>query len=144
MNTPLAVTEQDVQQLLHEIAFTRQYGFGLRTLGSGTCTLHVPFHDALERPGGMVGGHAFMAAADVSMWLALMTHLGPADQSVTVELTTAFLQAARREDFYCQAQILKMGRRLVYGVAECVNLQGTRLTYHTVTYARPTREDKAH
>lgn len=142
MDTPLAVTEQEVQQLLHEVAFTKHYGFGVRAIGRGTCTLYVPFHDALERPGGMVGGHAFMVAADVSMWLALMTHLGRADTSVTIELTTAFLQGARREDFYCNAQILKLGKRLVYGVAECVNLQGTRLTHHTVTYARSTPEDK--
>lgn len=35
----------------------------------------------------------------------------------------------------CRARVLKLGRRLVYGVAEC--LAGDRLlTHHTLTYAR--------
>jgi hypothetical protein len=30
-----------------------------------------------------------------------------------------------------------LGGRLIYGVAECVNGDGTLLTHHTFTYARP-------
>lgn len=48
-----------------------------------------------------------------------------------------FMGAARREDFFCTARILKLGRRLVYGVAECVTSDGRLLTHHTVTYVRP-------
>jgi len=78
-----------------------------------------------------------MAAADVAMWLALLTRLGPADGSVTVEMKTNFLSAAKQEDFRCTAKILKLGKRLVYGVAECVTREGTLLTHHTLTYFRP-------
>ncbi|MGQ4809968.1 hypothetical protein NKDENANG_03411 [Candidatus Entotheonellaceae bacterium PAL068K] len=137
MNVPLAVTEQELQQLLQEVAFTRSYGFSLLTIGDGACALHVAFQEAFERPGGIVSGQVFMAAADVAMWLAIMTKLGTTDKSVTVEMQTAFLHEARREDFECTAHILKLGRRLVYGVAECVNTTGTLLTHHTLTYARP-------
>ncbi len=137
MNTPLSVSEHELQQLLRDVAFTRQYGFALHAIADGACTLHVPFQEAFERPGGMVSGQVFMAAADVAMWLAIMTRLGATDLSVTVDMTTAFLQGAKREDFRCAATILKLGRRLVYGVAECASLMGTRLTYHTLTYARP-------
>ena len=71
------------------------------------------------------------------MWLAIMTRLGMTDMSVTIELTTAFLNGARNEDFRCTARILKMGKLLVYGVAECANAAGKLLTHHTITYARP-------
>jgi hypothetical protein len=37
----------------------------------------------------------------------------------------------------CRARILRLGKRLVYGVAECTNVHGVLLTYHTMTYARP-------
>ena len=63
--------------------------------------------------------------------------LGPADGAVTVEMNTAFLAAARREDFRCHARVIRWGRRLVYAVAECVAGDGRILTHHTVTYFRP-------
>jgi uncharacterized protein (TIGR00369 family) len=136
METLLAVTEAELQQLLRDVAFTRNYGFSLQAIADGECTLKVPFQEAFERPGGIVSGQVFMAAADVAMWFALMTKLGAADKSVTVDMTTAFLNRARQEDFQCTAKILKLGKRLVYGVAECVNHTGKRLTHHTITYAR--------
>lgn len=47
-----------------------------------------------------------------------------------------FLNGAREEDFLCQAKILKLGKRLIYGTAERVNGEGKLLTHHTVTYIR--------
>lgn len=132
----LAVTEAELRALLADVAFTRQYGFRLHALADGECAIEVPFQEAFERPGALVSGQVFMAAADVAMWLALMTRLGKDDRSVTTDLSTAFLSAARREDFRCRATILKLGRRQVYGVAECRALDGRLLTHHTVTYSR--------
>ena len=133
----LAVTERELQLLLSEYPFTSIYGFRLHAIAEGQCTLDVPFQTAFERPGGLVSGPVFMAAADVAMWLALMTRLGPTDPSVTVEMKTNFLSAAKHEDFRCSAKILKLGKRLVYGVAECITTEGNLLTHHTLTYFRP-------
>lgn len=87
----LAVTEGELHALLSEVAFTRQYGFRLHAIGDGECTLEVPFQEMFERPGARVSGQVFMAAADVAMWLAVMTRLGTDDRSVTSDMTTAFL-----------------------------------------------------
>ena len=133
----LAVTEPELRQLLADVAFTRNYGFRLHSIGDGECSLEVPFQPAFERPGGIVSGQVFMAAADVAMWLAIMTKLGIQDGAVTAEMKTNFLSGARQEDFLCRARILKLGKRLVYGVAECVNGQGKLLAHHTITYIRP-------
>ncbi len=137
MVATLAVTAQELRTLLRESTFLQPYGFQLQHVAAVTCTVRVPFQPTFERPGGVIGGPVFMAAADVTMWLAMMTQLGLADPSVTVAMSTAFLQGARREDFCCTATLLKVGRRLVYGTAECLTLGGTRLTHHTLTYARP-------
>jgi acyl-coenzyme A thioesterase PaaI-like protein len=77
-----------------------------------------------------------MAAADAAMWIALMTR---ADEvmAVTANLDTAFLGAARQEPVTCDARVLRFGRRLVYGTAECRGADGRLLTHHTITYARP-------
>ena len=132
-----SATRSELQQLLSQVSFSRQYGFELRSFGDGECTMLAPFQKDFERPGGIVGGQVFMAAADVAMWLAILTRLGAADGSVTAEMKTNFLNSARQEDFVCSAKILKLGRRLIYGVAECANLQGKLLTHHTITYIRP-------
>ncbi len=133
----LAVTETELRKLLSEAPFTRLYGFRLHAMADGECTLDVPFQAAFERPGGLVSGPVFMAAADVAMWLALVTKLGASDMSVTAKMTTAFLNAAKQEDFQCTARILKLGKRLVYGVAECTTSGGKLLTHHTMAYIRP-------
>jgi len=132
----LAATEAELRRVLHEVPFTRAYGFRLHAIAPGQCTLDVPFQPLFERPGGIVGGQVFMAAADVAMWLAIKTRLGAADGSVTATMTSAFLDAARHEPFRCTARVVKLGRRLVYGVAESVSDEGRLLTNHSLTYAR--------
>lgn len=133
----LGVTREELQQLLGEYAFTRNLGLTVSSLADGECTLRVPFRAEFERPGGIVSGQVFMTAADVAMWFAIKTKLGLADASVTAEMKTNFLSGARREDFLCTAKVLKLGRRLIYGVAECVNEKGRLLTHHTLTYIHP-------
>lgn len=132
----LACSEHDLEQLLATVAFTRNFGFVIRGIGDGQCSIDVPFQSAFERPGGVVSGQVFMAAADVAMWLAIKTKLGMEDSSVTAEMKTNFLRGARQEGFRCTAEVLKLGRRLIYGVAGCADSKGRLLTHHTVTYIR--------
>src|SRR6185436_3936360 len=96
---PLAATESELQQILTDVAFTRNLGLRLHSIGDGECALSVPFQPAFERPGGIVSGQVFMAAADVAMWLAIMTKLGTEEVAVTAEMKTNFLNGARQEDF---------------------------------------------
>jgi len=132
----LAVTDSELRQILSQASFLDQYGFELESFNDGECSLLVPFRKELERPGGVVSGQVFMAVADVAMWLAIMTRLGASDASVTAEMKTNFLSGAREEDFVCRARVLKFGRRLIYGVAECSNREGKLFTHHTITYIR--------
>jgi uncharacterized protein (TIGR00369 family) len=132
----LAVTEEELRQLLAAWPFISRMNFQIRALDDGLCTLEVPFQEVFMRPGGRVSGPTFMAAADAAVWLAIMTRLGINDPSVTAEMKTNFLNPARAEPFFCTARILKWGRRLIYAVVECTNSEGKLLTHHTVTYIR--------
>ncbi len=140
---PSAATEAQLRQLLDGSAFLRSYGFRLESAREGECTLRVPFHENLERPGGIVNGQVMVAAADVAMWFAIMTKLGTSDGSVTAEMKTNFLRAARKEDFLCRAKILKLGKRLIYGTAECTTQSGKLIAHHTITYIRPDANESA-
>src|SRR6266436_795525 len=132
----LACSKRELEQLLSDAAFPRNIGFLLHGIADSACSRDVPFQSAFERPGGIVSGQVFMAGADVAMWLAIKTKLGMADSSVTAEMKTNFLGGAKREGFRCTAKVLKFGRHLIYGVAECVDSNGRLLTHHTVTYIR--------
>jgi uncharacterized protein (TIGR00369 family) len=132
----LACSHKELEQLLADVAFTRNFGFTLNSIGDGECSISVPFQEAFERPGGIVSGQVFMAAADVAMWLAIKTKLGMSDSSVTAEMKTNFLGAVQKGEFRCTAKVLKLGRRLIYGTAECVDSNGRLLTHSTVTYIR--------
>jgi len=94
----LACSREELRQLLDDVTFTRNLGFRIDGIGEGQCTINVPFQEAFERPGGIVSGQVFMAAADVAMWLAIKTKLGLAGSSVTVERKTNFLCAAGKRD----------------------------------------------
>ncbi len=133
------VSAAELNQILSDTPFTRGYHLRVVSLDDGVCTLAVPYQDSFDRPDGIVNGPMYMLAADVAMWCAIMTRLGKGDGSptVTVEMKTNFLNSVRREDFQCTAKVLKFGRRIIYGTAECVSQQGSLLTHHTLTYIRP-------
>jgi uncharacterized protein (TIGR00369 family) len=129
-------TRRQLQALLARARFLSGYGMRLVSVNDESCTLALPFRRAFERPGGTVNGPVFMAAADCAMWLAIKRRIGIEHDAVTSELNTAFLNAARRETVYCTARVLKMGKRMIFGTAECHDRQGRLFTHHTATYAR--------
>ena len=129
-------TPSQLDALLREVAFTRSLGLTVTEVGDGRCKLSVPYRAAFERPGGIVSGQVLMAAADVAMWLAIKTRLGLDDDSVTAHMTTNFLSTVCGVAFTCTAKIVKLGRRLVYGVAECTDGEGRLVAHHAITYMR--------
>lgn len=127
------MTVSDLNQLLNSLEFTRRFGFRVIAAGDGTCEMLVPYLPEHDRPGGIVSGQVYMHAADVTFWLAVKTRLGQAEEYVTSNMTTAFLGSARAHDFMCHARVIKTGRRLIYGEAEC-RVGDKTLTHHTLTY----------
>jgi uncharacterized protein (TIGR00369 family) len=133
----VSVSAHQLEQVLERAAFARPFGFRLRSFDDGECVIEVPFSPELERPGGIVAGTAYMTAADVVFWLAIVTRHGlEAETAVTSQMTTAFLAPARNEAFLARGRVLNEGRRLVYGEAECTAVDGRLLTHHTLTYIR--------
>lgn len=137
----LAISVSRLNDLLAEHEFTRRMGMRVVSLGDGECELEVPYRPEHDRPGGIVSGQVYTHAADVAFWLAIKTRLGLDDASVTSSMTTAFLGSTTREPLRCRARVLRLGRRLIYGVAE--SLAGERLVaHHTLTYARMRDRDQ--
>ncbi len=126
-----------LQQILDTSQFLRPYGFRVVSADEEKCMLELPHKPDLERPGGIINGPALMAAADCAMWFAIKARIGLENDALTSDLNTTFLAPAKGEHVYCTARVLKMGRRRIYGVAECHGEKGNLFTHHTITYVRP-------
>jgi uncharacterized protein (TIGR00369 family) len=133
---PPAPSKDALQQLLSSTPFNRFYRFRVESAGRGSCILRTPYRSEFARPDGIIGGIIFIAAADVAMWLAIATRIGIHERAVTVEMKTNFLRSARKEGFLCRARVMKLGRQLIYGTAECYTPGRGLLSHHTLTYIR--------
>jgi uncharacterized protein (TIGR00369 family) len=127
-------TLEELTLVLAGAAFLKPFGLVALSCAPGECAVRVPYSSSLERPGGIVSGITLMAAADVAMWLAIMTQRGTAEQWVTTDMKTAFLSSARRTDIACTARVLKLGKRTAYGTAECRAADGNLLAHHVISY----------
>lgn len=130
----MQITRQELTDLIANSAFLKPFGFNIEACAPGECTVRIPYRAALERPGGILSGISIMGAADVAMWLAIMTQRGSGEQWVTSDMKTAFLKGAR-SDVLCTARLLKLGKRTAYGTAECRAVEGDLLSHHVVSYA---------
>ena len=125
-----------LQAVLDSERFIEPYGFRVQSASEGTCTIELAFSKALERPGGIVNGPALMAAADCAMWLAIKASIGVENDALTSEMATTFLAPAKNEAVLSTAKILRLGKRRIFGTAECRSASGKLFTHHTLSYSR--------
>lgn len=79
-------------------------------------TLRLKVEDRHLRPGGTISGPAMFGLADVAMYLAILSRIGPVALAVTTNCSVDFMrkpQAGR--DLLATARILKLGRSLAVG-----------------------------
>ena len=128
----------DFQALLDHTPFVQPYAFKVEGASDSGCVIRCPANPDFLRPDTIVSGPTFMTAADVAMWLAIVSALGQnARSALTLEMKTNFISALiGPAEFLCTATILKPGSRVVFGVAECRSTDGRLLTHHTLTYVR--------
>lgn len=70
------------------------------------------------RPGGTVSGPSMFALADVSVYLAILSRIGPVALAVTTNCSIDFMRKpAAGTDLLCRTRLLKLGRTLAIGDA---------------------------
>lgn len=79
-------------------------------------TLRLNISDRNLRPGGTVSGPTIFALADVAMYLAVLSRIGPVALAVTTSCAVDFLRKpAADRSLLGQARLLKLGRSLAVG-----------------------------
>ncbi len=70
------------------------------------------------RPGGTVSGPSMFGLADVAIYLAILSRIGPVALAVTTGATIDFLRKPEAgADLLAETRLLKLGRRLAVGEA---------------------------
>ena len=78
--------------------------------------LRLKVSDKHLRSGGTVSGPAIFALADVAMYLAVLSRIGPVALAVTTSCAVDFMRKpAAGRDLLGEARVLKLGRSLAVG-----------------------------
>ncbi|TGD43132.1 PaaI family thioesterase [Pseudotabrizicola sediminis] len=97
------------------------------------------------RPGGTVSGPAMFGLADVAMYLAILSRIGPVALAVTTNCAIDFMRKPQAGvDLLAQARVLKLGRSLAVGDVLLFS-EGTSdpVARAGLTYAIPTKAASA-
>ena len=114
-------------------------GFTISNVAPGEARLSQRFHPKMLRPGGTVSGPTLMALADVALYVAVLSAIGPVGLAVTTQLTVNFLRKAPAgSDIYADAKLLKCGKRLATGEVGLYSAASPDMVAHvTGTYSIP-------
>jgi uncharacterized protein (TIGR00369 family) len=134
-----AISVQDFNQILIEkVPMAAEMGIRADQIRKGSARLVMPFSPRITRPIDVVCGPALMTLADVALFGAVLSGIGPVEMTVTSNLNITFLRKAERCGIIAEASLLKLGRRLAMGAVELMSADSDELVAHaTATYAIP-------
>lgn len=102
--------------------------------------VRMDYHEKHIRPGGTLSGPSMMALADLAMYAAILSRIGPVALAVTTNLNINFLRKPAQRDLLGEAKILKLGKRLAVGEVAIYSDGEEDLVAHvTSTYSIPPR-----
>jgi len=120
------------------VPFVGQLAVKVEHLDQGATRLRVPFRDDFLRPGGTISGPVLMAAADLALYGAVLSLIGPVELAVTTNLNINFLRRPHPGDVIAEARILKLGKRLAVGeVGLYLDGEEDLVAHVTATYSIP-------
>lgn len=90
--------------------------FAVETAEQAGLTLRLRVAQHHLRPGGTVSGPAIFALADVAVYLAVLSRIGPVALAVTTSSSIDFLRKpAAGRDLLAETRLLKLGQALAVG-----------------------------
>lgn len=123
-------------------AFDGASGLSVEEIWRGGARVRQAFREAFIRPGGTISGPTMMALADVAMYIAVLSAIGPVALAVTTQLGINFLRRPAAADLVAEAQLMKLGKRLAVVEVAIRSAGGTDLVAHaTSTYSIPRPQD---
>lgn len=130
-------TVADIDATLERVLapWVRQLGLRAHAVDADGVTLCLPFQEAFRHAGGVVCGQVLMSAADTAMIVAISAALGEFRPMTTVTLTTNFMRPVIDGDVLVRANVLRLGKTVVFGEIELTGHDGKLAVQATTTYA---------
>ncbi|MGE0103285.1 MAG: PaaI family thioesterase [Blastocatellales bacterium] len=119
--------------------FLKFMGIELLDAGAGWARMKMSFREDLLQPFTMHGG-AIYSLADSAAAHAAMTHVVPDQYVTTVEQRINFLKAVRDQDIFADAQVVNLGRTLVYVEVTLHSAEGKLIGRSAATLMRLDRD----
>jgi uncharacterized protein (TIGR00369 family) len=136
------LTVEEIEKLLEDVFPQLHHGgrtIMVEDVAPMAARLRLIAHERHLRPGGTVSGPAMFTLADVGIWVAIFSHMGPeALAAVTTNLNINFLRKPPHGDVLVECRLLKLGKRLAVGEATLFAEGVAEPVAHAVgTYAIP-------
>jgi uncharacterized protein (TIGR00369 family) len=133
------LTADDLNHIIKaEFPFSGDSLAQVEEVGEMTARVRLPYHDRHLRPGETISGASLMTLADMAMYVAVMTMIGPVLLAVTTNLNINFLRKPAKNDVIAECRILKLGSRLAVGEVTMFSEGDPAPVAHaTVTYSIP-------
>lgn len=113
-------------------------GLTLEKVWHGGARVRQAYSDRFIRPGGTISGPTMMMLADFSLFVAVLSAIGPVALAVTINLNINFLRRPAPRDIVAEAKILKLGKRLaVLDVHIFSDGENEPVAHVTSTYSIP-------
>lgn len=114
--------------------------FHLIEAKAGRAVMRMDYANRFLRPGGTISGPAMFMLADLAMYAAVLSAIGPAALAVTTSFNINFLRRPAPRPLMAEAQLFKLGKRLAVGDIRLFSDGGGEMVAHaTATYSVPPR-----
>ncbi len=132
----LAMSIEELQSFL-QAQFPQVGGdFSIEALSEEGISVRLNVQEKHLRPGGTVSGPSMFGLADVSIYLAILSHIGPRALAVTTNCSIDFMRKpVANTDLIANARLLKLGRVLgvgdvlIYSDGDAAPVARAALTY---------------
>jgi uncharacterized protein (TIGR00369 family) len=102
-----------------------------------SCRIRQRYRENMLRPGGSISGPMVMTLADCTMFVMLLSAIGPVGLAVTTNLNINFLQGRPGHDVVAAARLLKLGKQLRSEVNLLSGMAPDQIAHVTATYSIP-------
>ena len=113
---PLKMNRDDLAAFIVE-HFPQVAGdFAIDDVSESGIVVRLPVSERNLRPGGTVSGPSIFSLADVAIYLAVLSRIGPQALAVTTNCSIDFMRKpVAGADLIARARLLKLGRALAVG-----------------------------
>lgn len=134
------ITKEALERFAKEqCPFVEEFEISCEEIGEGYAVARMKYHERYLRPGRYIAGGMLMTLADMAIYYAILSVVGLKPMTVTNEFKINFLRPAVDGDVLARAEVLKVGKRIVYGEIRLFMAgdQGKLIGHATSSYVLP-------